>query len=270
MSPKRVSGHIPRKRFGQHFLQDQAVIARIIDAIAPQVGDNMVEIGPGLGALTCPLLVAIGRLHVVELDRDTIPRLQQRCGNKGELFIHQADALKFDFSSLIATPRKKLRVVGNLPYNISSPLLFHLFEQRAHIQDMTFMLQKEVVARLAAKPGNRDYGRLSVMAQAVCQVDALFDVGPEAFEPPPKVNSAIVRLRPHEQPLFEFGDWQLFAHTVAQTFRQRRKTLRNALKGMIDATTMEELGIDPTSRPETLSLEEFAKLGRYATRLTKS
>ena len=254
-----MSEHRARKRFGQHFLSDAHVVARIVNAIDPRPEDHVVEIGPGLGVLTAALLARIPAMEAVELDRDIIPKLAQRCAPLGTLLIHSADALKFDFTTLAADGRP-LRVVGNLPYDISTPLLFHLLESRAVIRDMHFMLQKEVVDRLAAEPGGKDYGRLSVMMQYHCEVVALFDVPPEAFEPPPKVDSAVVRLVPHAQPPVQVRDVSVLEQLVAQAFSQRRKTLRNTLKDWVTAGTMEAHGIDPTRRAETLSLAEFAAL----------
>ena len=260
---REVEGHAPRKRFGQNFLHDLGVINRIIQAVYPQPGQRMVEIGPGLGALTFPLLQCCKRLEVVELDRDLIPRLQARAAEAGqELIVHAADALKFDFAALAAGD--KLRVVGNLPYNISTPLLFHLLEQASAIADMHFMLQKEVVERMAAAPGTTDYGRLSVMLQYRCAVVPLFLVGPEAFNPPPKVESAIVRLVPHERPPVVINDELGFAQLVNRAFSQRRKTLRNTLKGHLDEAAIRAVGVDPNARPETLSLAEFAALANAA------
>jgi len=250
--------HRPRKRFGQNFLHDPAVIRRIVMAIQPRPGQAMVEIGPGEGALTRELLPLLGRLDVVELDRDLIPRLEAEIAPLGELHIHQADALEFDYSRLSPGPHR-LRVVGNLPYNISTPLLFHLLEQSRWIQDMHFMLQKEVVERLSAQAGNPHYGRLSIMMQYYCQTEMLFTVGPGAFRPAPKVESAVIRLIPHTTPPVEVDPGAL-SRLVARAFTQRRKTLRNNLKGLIDAATIEALGIDPGLRPERLSLEEFARL----------
>jgi 16S rRNA (adenine1518-N6/adenine1519-N6)-dimethyltransferase len=251
--------HQARKRFGQNFLRDHTVIDRIVRAIHPQPGDHLVEIGPGLGALTEPLLQALGRLDVVELDRDLIPRLQARFAGAGELRIHQADALRFDYRDLVQSD-ERLRVVGNLPYNISTPLIFHLIDQAQVIRDMHFMLQKEVVDRLAAPPDTADYGRLSVMVQYYCQVERLFTVPPGAFHPVPKVDSAVVRLVPHTALPVQVKDEAAFARLVAQAFSQRRKTLRNTLRGLVEADTMAALDIDPGRRAETLSLAEFAAL----------
>ena len=251
--------HRPRKRFGQNFLHDETVIDRIVRAISPAAGDRVVEIGPGLGALTEPLLQTLGRLDVVELDRDLIPMLQEKLAPLGELHIHNADALRFDFRSLV-TNGEKLRVAGNLPYNISTPLIFHLIEQAEAIRDMHFMLQKEVVDRLAAEPDTGDCGRLSVMVQYYCKVEWLFMVPPGAFHPVPKVDSAVVRLTPHTTLPVQVKDEQALARLVAQAFSQRRKTLRNTLKGLLDGEAIAALGIDPGRRAETLTLGEFAAL----------
>ncbi|MCW8829583.1 MAG: 16S rRNA (adenine(1518)-N(6)/adenine(1519)-N(6))-dimethyltransferase RsmA [Gammaproteobacteria bacterium] len=252
--------HRPRKRFGQNFLHDTGVIRGIIAAIHPRSGEHLVEIGPGLGALTEPLLELLGEMDAVELDRDLVPHLQQLFTNRGELRIHNTDALKFDFCSLLGADSTLLRVVGNLPYNISTPLIFHLLEQSHCIEDMHFMLQKEVVERLAAGPGGGDYGRLSVMVQYHCRVEKLFTVPPGAFNPPPKVYSAIVRLTPYSELPHPARDEKVFARLVAQAFSQRRKTLRNNLKKVLDTATIESLGIDPGARPETLSLQQFVAL----------
>ena len=252
------STHKARKRFGQNFLHDPQVIQRIVGSIRPRADQTMVEIGPGEGALTRELLPILGQLDVVELDRDLIPLLQSACAHLGELRIHQADALKFDFCQLSPGPAQ-LRVVGNLPYNISTPLLFHLLEMSHCIQDMHFMLQKEVVERITARPGGGHYGRLSVMIQYHCETEMLFTVGPGAFRPAPKVDSAVVRLVPHRQPPVTV-DPEMLSQLVMRAFGQRRKTLRNNLKGLLDASAIEALGIDPGVRPERLSLEEFARL----------
>ena len=253
--------HQPRKRFGQNFLHDPTVIQRIVDSVAPGPGQRLVEIGPGLGAITRPLLEAAGSLDVVELDRDLAPRLEAELSAHGALRVHQADALKFDFTRL-APPGERLRVVGNLPYNISTPLIFHLLKQSPVIEDMHFMLQKEVVDRLAAEPGSTDYGRLSVMVQYHCAVTPLFGIGPGAFRPPPRVHSAFVRLRPHAVPPVEAGDERRFSRLVSASFAHRRKTLRNNLRGLLDEEAIRHAGIDPGARAETLSLAEFAALSR--------
>ncbi|SFX24540.1 16S rRNA (adenine(1518)-N(6)/adenine(1519)-N(6))-dimethyltransferase RsmA [Marinospirillum alkaliphilum] len=255
-------GHRARKRFGQNFLQDPGMIRRIVRAIAPRGEDRLVEIGPGMGAITELLLEENRFLDVVELDRDLIPGLKVKFFNHSGFQVHEADALKFDFAGL-RQGDEKLRVVGNLPYNISTPLIFHLLSFQGLIEDMHFMLQKEVVERLAASPGSGQWGRLSVMAQYYCQVEFLFEVPPECFNPRPKVDSAIVRLTPHTQRPFVAADEQLLADTVRLAFAQRRKTLRNNLKGVIAAEVLELLGIDPQRRPETLTLEEFVKLANH-------
>ena len=251
--------HRPRKRFGQHFLQDVDVVTRIVAVINPQPGDHIVEIGPGLGVLTEALLIHVPEMDAVELDRDIIPRLAERCSQLGRLNIHTADALRFDFSSL-AGDNRPLRIVGNLPYNISTPLMFHLLDSRHCIRDMHFMLQKEVVDRLAAQPGNKDYGRLSVMMQYHCQVESLFNVPPDAFKPPPKVDTSIVRLVPYKTPKVTVNNIQLLETIVTAAFSQRRKTLRNTLRNYLSAEQIEGQGIDPVRRAESLSLAEFAKL----------
>jgi 16S rRNA (adenine1518-N6/adenine1519-N6)-dimethyltransferase len=253
---KTAHQHIPRKRFGQHFLHDPGVIQKIIHAIAPQRTDHMVEIGPGQGALTYPLLERLDALHVVEIDRDLAAYLQSR--EIENLQVHTVDALRFDFCSLAHGSR--LRVVGNLPYNISTPILFHLMKQLECIQDMYFMLQKEVVERMVAAPGSRDYGRLSIMVQYRCDVESLFDIGPGAFKPPPRVDSSLVRLTPHTQAPAQVNDERLFEKLVTQAFSARRKTLRNALKNLLEPVQIEACGIDPGLRPEQLSLRQFACL----------
>jgi 16S rRNA (adenine1518-N6/adenine1519-N6)-dimethyltransferase len=250
--------HIPRKRFGQHFLVDKNIITRLVDAIAPLASDNLVEIGPGQGALTIPVLKKINTLRVVELDRDLIPILTERCKAHGELIVYQADALAFDFQQLVN--ESPLRIIGNLPYNISTPLIFHLLTYAKHVKDMHFMLQKEVVDRLAAKLGNSDYGRLSIMVQYHCEVTALFDVPPEAFDPPPKVNSSIVRILPFKEIPFVATNYDHFARLVKQAFNQRRKTLRNCLKVMVTDHDWQRSGIDPSLRPEQLHVRHYVAL----------
>ena len=255
--------HRARKRFGQHFLRDARVIDRILQAFAPQPADLVCEIGPGEGVLTRALLGRVARLHAVELDRDLVTLLQ-RALPPDQVTIHSADALTFDFSTLVASG-EKLRLIGNLPYNISTPLLFHLIEQLGVVQDMLFMLQKEVVDRLVATPGGKDYGRLSVMIQWRLGVSRCFDVAPGAFSPPPKVHSSVVRLTPHAQPPIAVRDPTHFGQLVRAAFAQRRKTLRNTLRGLIDAEQMLAAGIDPQRRAETLTLEEFGRLARLGT-----
>ncbi len=247
-----------KKALGQHFLHDPGYLARIVAAIRPEPDDLMVEIGPGLGALTRPLLERLKHLHVVEFDRDLVPRL--RAGFPSErLTVHEADALKFDFAAL----GDHLRVVGNLPYNISSPILFHLADYAGQVRDMHFMLQKEVVDRMAAAPDTPDYGRLSVMLQARFRVMKLFNVPPGAFNPPPKVDSAVVRLAPLAAEAVPYRDAMRFSEIVARAFGQRRKTLRNTLKGLVEAEVMAGLDVDPQRRGETLSVEEFARLANH-------
>ncbi len=257
-----MSQHRARKRFGQNFLHDDAVILRIINAINPRAGDNVVEIGPGMGALTTRLLDQLGKMNAVELDRDLLPILEKNCVAHGVLTVHNVDALKFDFCSL-AQENASLRVVGNLPYNISTPLIFHLLTQAHCIRDMYFMLQREVVERLAATPGSSAYGRLSIMVQYHCEVENLFIVGPESFDPMPKIDSAIVRLVPRSEPAVKVDDEALFARVVTQAFSQRRKTIRNTLKPFITGDEISSLEIDPGLRAEVLDLEAFARLTNY-------
>jgi 16S rRNA (adenine1518-N6/adenine1519-N6)-dimethyltransferase len=251
--------HRARKRFGQHFLHDRAVIGRIIDAIAPQPGERLIEIGPGLGAITLPLLDRIGTLEAVEIDRDAARHLREVAPAHGTLRLHEADILKFDFSTL-SGPGERLRLVGNLPYNISTPLLFHLIDQRALFVDMHFMLQKEVVDRMAAGANDDDYGRLSVMLAPWLKVEPLFEIGPGAFRPPPRVTSTFVRLLPHATPPFAIGDLRKFARVVASAFSQRRKTLRNSLKPLLSEQQIRLAGIDPGARAETITPSGFAVL----------
>ncbi|MHB8454046.1 MAG: 16S rRNA (adenine(1518)-N(6)/adenine(1519)-N(6))-dimethyltransferase RsmA [Acidiferrobacterales bacterium] len=252
-----MQGHRARKRFGQHFLHDNAVIARIIGNFDPQPGEIIVEIGPGKGALTGALLQRVPSLHAVELDRDLVSYLHNAFPRG--LSVHQADALRFDFCRF-ALPGRRLRLIGNLPYNISTPLLIHLLEIGPCIQDMLFMLQKEVVDRLVAEPGGKDYGRLSVMVQWRCRVERVLHVSPGAFSPPPRVESAVVRLTPHEQLPVTVDDPDGLRQIVLAAFSQRRKVLRNCLKQFLPAEAIAGLGIDPGRRPETLSLQEFAVL----------
>ena len=249
----------PRKRFGQNFLRDQTVIDRIVAAINPTPQGTFVEIGPGQGALTQKVLPLCQHLIAIELDRDLIAPLQQRCQGLGELSIHQADALKFDFSQLYVDG-KRLTVFGNLPYNISSPLLFHLLDYSQTIDHIIFMLQYEVVARMAAEPGTKAYGRLSVMIQYHCAVEPLFDVAPEAFYPAPKVNSTVVRLTPHRPLPFPVTDRTVFQNVVRSAFQQRRKTLANALKDHISPTDLVKIEIDPQLRPDQISLQNYVKI----------
>jgi 16S rRNA (adenine1518-N6/adenine1519-N6)-dimethyltransferase len=253
-----VNRHRPRKRFGQHFLHDANVIDRLVGAIAPRPGDCLVEIGPGEGVLSAPVLEKAGALTVIELDRDLAATLAERLGCPDGLTVIQADVLKVDFTELAAG--RGLRIIGNLPYNISTPILFHLFDSHADIVDMHFMLQKEVVDRMVAAPGSRQYGRLSVMAAFHCDMTSLFTVAPGAFRPPPKVDSAIVRLVPKAMTEADRALLPILAEVTRRAFGQRRKTLRNSLKGLLDADTIEAAGIDPGARAETLSVDQFRKL----------
>ncbi len=256
--------HLARKRFGQNFLQDQRVINQIISRFHPQKGECIVEIGPGLGALTWPLLEQIDELHAIELDRDLVARFEADPRASGHLHLHQHDVLDFDFSSLTnATAR--LRIIGNLPYNISTPLIFHLLEYAPIIQDMMLMLQKEVVQRITAGPGGKNYGRLSVMVQARCAVEKILDVSSGAFSPPPKVDSAVVRIVPHTAVVVDIPDSENFARIVKASFKQRRKTLRNNLKGLLNDVEISAAGVDPSARAETLSLEDFSALAKQIT-----
>lgn len=259
-----MSAHQAKKRFGQNFLHDPGVIERIIRSINPQASDALLEIGPGLGALTAPLLQKLGQLRVIELDRDVVPHLRKHCGDHPGLNIIMADALKVDYAALAPTG-VKLRVIGNLPYNISTPILFHLLNFAGHIRDMHFMLQKEVVDRMAATPGDEAYGRLTVALAARTEVRKLFTVGPGAFQPAPKVDSAIVRLVPRPPP-FEIADIVLFDRIVTAAFSQRRKTLSNGLKGLMNAQQIEAADINPGIRAERLSASEFARLTAVAYR----
>jgi 16S rRNA (adenine1518-N6/adenine1519-N6)-dimethyltransferase len=253
-----MNEHSPRKRFGQHFLHDSRIIERIIRALTPQPDEAIVEIGPGQGALTFPLLARVGRLIAIEIDRDLIPWLRERAGAFGRLEIVEADALTVDLTELAA--RRTLRLVGNLPYNISTPLLFHVLEHAAVVRDMHFMLQKEVVDRMAAGPGSKVYGRLSVMLQARCEVEPLFDVPPGAFRPPPKVDSAVVRLVPLTREKIAVRAPDALDRVVRAAFAQRRKTLHNALKGVADDAQLQAAGIDPGARAEDVGVAEYIAL----------
>lgn len=273
--------HQARKRFGQNFLHDPGVIQRILEAVNAQAGQHLVEIGPGQGAITAGLLEMAGRLDVVELDRDLIAPLAERFGEQvkspgsSRLCIHNADALSFDLCALLnallhalperdptgsAAPNHRLRLIGNLPYNISTPLLFRFIEQADCIEDMHLMLQKEVVERMTAEPGTKIYGRLSVMVQTFCSAQRLFLVSAGAFRPAPKVSSAVVRLRPHRPLPYPLTDPGWHARIVAAAFAQRRKTLRNSLSGFVAPEQMIAVGIAPGARAETLSVADFAAL----------
>jgi 16S rRNA (adenine1518-N6/adenine1519-N6)-dimethyltransferase len=254
-----MQGHQPRKRFGQNFLADPHYVSRIVEAIDPRPGDNVVEIGPGLAALTGALIERAGRIVAIEIDRDLAARLRERFA-ADRLALHEADALAFDFSSL----GDNLRVVGNLPYNISSPLLFRLAACATQLRDIHVMLQREVVARMTAQPGTPDYGRLTVMLQARFRVSRLFTVPAGAFRPAPKVESAVARLVPLGADRPSIADGALFARIVAAAFGQRRKTLRNALSPLIDEASLRASGIDPGARGETLAVADFARLSNDA------
>lgn len=261
---KPLHQHQARKRFGQNFLHDPNILRMMVGAIQPKAEDALVEIGPGQGALTFPLLERLGKMTAIELDRDLIEPLRTQSLLIGDLTIHNVDALKFDFCSL-QNDAEKLRVVGNLPYNISTPLIFHLLEQSGCIGDMHFLLQKEVVDRLVAAPGSKDYGRLSVMVQYHCQAEKLFHVGPGAFRPAPKVDSAFCRLIPRSEPEVEAKNYEKFSWLVQQCFSQRRKTLRRILKGHLNESDFEAANINSGLRPEQLSVSDFVHLSNQFT-----
>lgn len=261
--------HHAKKRFGQNFLTDRGVIDRIVKGIQPKQEDNILEIGPGLGALTRNVLPAVKAMTVVELDLEVIPKLKFNCDGLGELTIIQQDALKTDFSQFAQD--KPLRVIGNLPYNISTPILFHLFkhlevrDNSLGVQDMHFMLQKEVVDRIVAQPGNKTYGRLTVMTRYFCDAQYLFTVPPSAFSPAPKVDSAIIRLTPKQHRL-KLDDYAIFSSLVSDAFNMRRKTIRNVWKKRLNDNAFEALRLIPTLRPENLSLENFADAANWVAR----
>jgi len=253
--PRAVLDHAPRRRFGQNFLADPHYVARIVAAVDPKPGERVVEIGPGLAALTGGLIERARHIHAIEIDRDLAARLRERFDER-QLTLHEGDALAFDFSTL----GSDLRVVGNLPYNISSPLLFRLAGHAEHLSDLTVMLQKEVVDRMTALPGTAEYGRLTVMLQAVFSVERLFTVPPGAFRPAPRVDSAVARLVPLRERAPAIADRGLFARVVAAAFSQRRKTVRNALAALCDADRLRAAGVDPGTRGETLSVADFVRL----------
>lgn len=248
-----------KKRFGQNFLHDKTIIQHIVECVATQKYDHLVEIGPGHGILTKEFLGTTTRFDLIELDRDLIPELTQLC--QKQCIIHQADVLRFDFNNILAN--KKLRIIGNLPYNISTPLLFHLLQYKDHIQDMHFMLQREVAERLAAPPNTKAYGRLSVMVQYHCQVKILFPVAPHCFSPTPKVESAFVQLIPHTTCPYPAKNIILFANIVREAFNHRRKTIHNGLKNLVDKNTWAKLNIDPNARAEQLSIADFVKIANF-------
>ncbi len=254
--------HHARKQFGQHFLIDHQIIDDIITAIDPIADDNLIEIGPGLGALTQSILPHVTTLNVIEIDSDVIPLLKKKCANSAKLVIHQHDALRFDFSKF-AKPKQPLRLFGNLPYNVGTELIFHFLDQLSLIKDMHFMLQKEVAERISATPGTKNYGRLSVMVQYYCQVELLFNVGNTAFDPPPKVESSVIRLIPFQHKPVQVENLVTFKAVVQDAFGQRRKTLRNSLKNLIASEELEKIDIDFNLRAEQLSIQDFAKISNY-------
>ena len=257
----------PKKSLGQHFLTDRSMIDMIVLAVNPQPGDRLVEIGPGQGAITLPLLRKHGELTAIEFDRDLIVPLSHAAQGVGTLTVIHKDVLEVDFTKLAA--EDKLRLVGNLPYNLSSPILFHALEHAGVVRDMHFRLQKEVVDRMAAAPGSKVYGRLSVMLQAYCTVTSLFDVPPSAFRPPPKVDSAVARLVPHAPEQVGINDHKRFANVVRAAFGQRRKTLRNALSGVCDTDQIEAAGLRPDLRAEQVEVAAFVRLANLAVEVEK-
>jgi len=252
--------HKARKRFGQNFLTDTTVVQRIVNSIAPRPDQVLIEIGPGQAALSVPLADTGAELHLLELDRDLAGNLEKMFRNNPRVHLHIGDALKTDFAEL--SGGRTFRLVGNLPYNISTPLLFHVLQWHDLIIDMHFMLQLEVVKRMAAGPGSKTWGRLSIMCQFRCQVESLFQVPAESFSPIPKVQSAIVRLIPHAEPPVLIESLDTFERLVSQIFSMRRKTLRNSLRGMLSSSQIESIGVDPGLRPEAISLQQFAELSR--------
>jgi len=255
-----TDSHQPRKRFGQHFLIDNNIIEKIVRALNPTPLDNLVEIGAGTGALTAKVLAKINHLQVVEIDNDLVVLLKNTY-SESTLTVHHHDALNFDFNTVMNS-ETPLRVFGNLPYNISTPLLFHLLGFATKIKDMVFMLQKEVIVRMCAKPGNSDYGRLSIMIQYACETSMLFDIPPSAFKPPPKVMSSLIHLKPYgeNRPHALAQHYPTFANIVNVAFQHRRKTLKNALQTCVNADIFDQVGIDPIRRPETLSIIEYVAL----------
>lgn len=255
--------HAPRKSLGQNFLHDKHIIERIIQAINPQNDEHFVEIGPGYGALTTSLLPRVEKLDAVELDKNLIPELEKNCKNLGDLQIHNIDALKFELQQIYQG--KTLRIAGNLPYQISTPLIFHLVKQISLIHDMHFMLQKEVVDRMTAKPGSKIYGRLSVMVQYHCAAKSLFGVPASAFTPQPQVESAIIRLIPHKELPHTARDYEKFALLVRESFNHRRKTIRKSLHTFINTEQLNSINIDPQIRPEQLSVDDFVRISNLCT-----
>jgi 16S rRNA (adenine1518-N6/adenine1519-N6)-dimethyltransferase len=266
-----VQNHTPRKRFGQNFLVDAGIIAGIINAINPQKNQHIIEIGPGQGALTSSLIASGAKIDAIELDRDLAAFLSSHFANKANFKLHSADILNFDLNTLYSQDSKrKLRLVGNLPYNISTPLLFKLFENIEIIEDMYFMLQKEVAERLAAKPNSKAYGRMSVTAQFYCDMQIVLDVPPASFDPAPKVDSSIVYFKPHAIQNIKVHNQRLLQRVTTEAFNQRRKTVANALKNLISSAELQQLEIDPSLRPENLTLSDYAKISNYLQTKTNS
>ena len=257
-----MNEHRHRKHLGQHFLHDPFVIERIITAVSPQAGQTVFEVGPGAGAISVPLLQASGALYVVEMDDTVVPLLKRHCEGLGQLHIHQGDVLKLDIDQFVPKTLGQIRLVGNLPYNISTPLFFHFAKYLHRFQDLHVMVQKEVAERVVSAPDCKQYGRLSVMMQYYFHAEILFHIGPGAFNPPPKVDSSVMRLLPHKQPPVEVGDIGLFKEIVAAAFGQRRKTIRNTLKNKVSPVALEAAGINPGLRPENLTLADFAAISR--------
>ncbi|AKJ41349.1 16S rRNA (adenine(1518)-N(6)/adenine(1519)-N(6))-dimethyltransferase RsmA [Pragia fontium] len=263
MNNRVHQGHFARKRFGQNFLSDPYVIDSIVSAIHPQPGQAMLEIGPGLAALTEPVAERLDHMTVIELDRDLAARLEVNPKLKDKLTIYQQDAMTFDFAALAKEIGQPLRVFGNLPYNISTPLMFHLFSYTNAISDMHFMLQKEVVNRLVAGPNSKAYGRLSVMAQYYCRVIPVLEVPPTAFRPAPKVDSAVVRLIPHDNIPYPVEDIRILSRLTTEAFNQRRKTIRNSLGHLFTAEQLTDLGLDLNMRAENISVELYCKMANW-------
>ena len=260
MNNRVHQGHFARKRFGQNFLHDNYIIESIVAAIQPKKGEALVEIGPGLAALTVPVSKLIDHLTVIEIDRDLASRLVENPFLQNKISVIEQDALNFDFNKLSDTLGQPLRVFGNLPYNISTPLMFHLFEYAPIITDMHFMLQKEVVTRLVAAPNSKSYGRLSVMAQYYCQIIPVLEVPPTAFKPAPKVDSAVVKLIPYKEKPYLVNDIKVLSRITTEAFNQRRKTIRNSLSNLFNSEQIAELGIDPNLRAENLTVQQYCLL----------
>lgn len=254
-----------RKRFGQHLLIDKPTISTIVQAINPAPRQNLCEIGPGLGAITLPVLKQAGTLQAIEIDRDLVKQLSQSCKDIGELKLYQADVLKFNFNE-IASPNRPVRLIGNLPYNISTPILFHLMQFSDVITDMHFMLQKEVVDRITAAPGNSEYSRLSIMVQSYYKVESLFDIAPHMFSPPPKVTSSFMRLQPGTVEQEKIIDRSLFNKIIEIAFQQRRKTIKNSLACIASSTELQQASIDPKQRPQEVSIQQYINLSNQLSR----